>query len=263
VLAVDRKNFQILVTDLQAAGFCIDMIDEPDDRVLGRKFLSIHQAFLRNVDRSRPGLFADVDREMLVDIVRRWMRLYLHTLDDVRRRFPRGEDAPDLVIAGTNWSERLDASFAAIDRIDIPSRYAEFWAERSITDPVVRASYDERFAMVGSACYVELDTLNRAGDLLIVDGFTNAIPVFDLARLRGDIDEECRARGWRILRLADTARSALARSCGYGAGGYGAGGFGTSTVTDALAEPTSTGAQVTGVCAGSPGGPASAAAHTV
>lgn len=210
--ALDRKSYQILLSDLQAAVFCQEMVGESDDRALGRRFHSIHETFLRNVDRSRAGLFAAVDRTVLLDLVRRWMRLYLHALDEARARFPRGDDAPDLVLAGTNWSERLDASFEALDRLDVPSRYAEFWAERSLRDPEVLASYDARYAMVGTPGYIAIDELYRAGELAIVDGFSNAIPAFDLVRLGADVVVACRARGWRILRFGDHARDLLARA---------------------------------------------------
>lgn len=216
-LALDRKHFNFLVADLQAAAFCIEVIDEPDDRIVGRKFLSIHQFFLRNIDRDRPELFAGVDRALLVDLVRRWMRLYLLALAEVRRRFPRTDDSPDLVMKGRNWSEELDVSFEGLDRLDIASRYAEFWAERSIHDPAIRATFGERCAMVGSPAYVEYDQLHRDHQLLIVDGFTNGIPSYDLQRAMRELahpdqlEESFGARGWRIRAMTPRARAALVR----------------------------------------------------
>lgn len=122
------------------------------------KFMALHAYFLRNISRSRPTLSRGVDHAFLLDVVRKWMVMYLRAVDEVQARFPRTDDSPDLMALGINWSAKLAIAYEGLSRLDIASRYAEFWAERSITwaytqarGAGVYASYTARLAFLGSA----------------------------------------------------------------------------------------------------------------
>ena len=126
------------------------------------------------------------------------MALYLRTLAELRERFPRTDDSADLVAEGHNWSEELEISYEGLDRLDITSRYAELWAERSVTWATTRArgegiyeSYDARMAFVGSAYYVRVEQLKRTGELQLLDVAGNGVTAYDLwLALRGLDDIE-------------------------------------------------------------------------
>jgi hypothetical protein len=116
---LDTLYYRSLMADFHAAVWCRAHQREPSDAKLMAKFGSIHRFFVRNIGRSRPELFADLDRTFFVDVVRKWMALYLHTLAELRERFPRTEDSADLVAEGHNWSEELGISYEGLDRLDI------------------------------------------------------------------------------------------------------------------------------------------------
>ncbi|MFO7561147.1 MAG: hypothetical protein R6X02_00785 [Enhygromyxa sp.] len=192
---LDTLYYRSLVSDFRAAVWCREHHDEPSDAKLMTKFVSIHKLFVRNIGRSRPELFVGMERSLLIDVIRKWMALYLRTLDELRGRFPRTEDSPDLAAEGHNWSKELGISYEGLDRLDVASRYAELWAERSVTWATtgergegVYESYDARVAFVGSAYYRRVDELKRTGALQLLDVAGNGVTSFDLYAALRELD---------------------------------------------------------------------------
>jgi hypothetical protein len=222
---LSRIDFKPLTADFRAAIWCRIHVDEPDDAKLGVKFMAIHDFFLRNIGRRRPNLFMGVDRSFLLEVVRKWMVMYLRAVDEVRTRFPRTDDSPDLAALGTNWSAQLEIAFEGLSRLDIASRYAEFWAERSITWAQTRGrgegvyeSYEARLSFIGSAYYRLTDRLKRTRGLLVVDAAGNGITAFDLLDVFRQLDNagqfgaECTRRQWHILHMPPDVQEALYRA---------------------------------------------------
>jgi hypothetical protein len=214
-----RRKFRILLTDLHAARWVNEFRDQRKDQVLVTRFLSIHQFFLKNLGKNRPGLLSDVDRSVMATVVRGWMELYQLGIDDLRRRYPRTMVTPDLVAEGTNWSAELDMSFDGLLGIDFPSRYAEFWAERSIRDRKVFESYEARRDFIASFAYRLVEELVLDDQLLVVDDLTNGITAFDLMEAirpvaddSGRIGSKLEEHGWHVMLLTPVAASALARA---------------------------------------------------
>jgi hypothetical protein len=215
-------DYRAMLADFRAAVWCEAHVDEADDARLLKNFHAIHAAFLRAIDRDRPQLFADVDRSFFLVTLRKWLVMYLRGVEDVRARYPRTDDSTDLVILGTNWSERLGIAHEGLDGLSIVSRYAEYWAERTITWATTRArgegvveSYDDRLAFVGSEYYVRCNALAHAGRVLIRDRAWNAIPAFDLRELFGGLvdpsklEAECARRDWLVQVVQPDARGIL------------------------------------------------------
>lgn len=211
---LDSLYYRSLVADLRAAVWCERFLNEPDDHALLARFGAIHQFFVRNIDRDRPELFRGLDRAFLVDVVRRWMVLYLRALEDLRQRYPYTDESADLVAEGCNWSERLGISYEGLDRLDITSRYAEIWAERSVTWATTRArgegvleTYEARLEFIGSPFDHWYDHLKRTGQLQLLDAAGNGITSFDFhAMLVGlerieDLGAELRRREWHVAAL--------------------------------------------------------------
>lgn len=193
---LDTLYYRSLVADFHAAAWCRAHEHERSDARLMAKFVSIHRLFVRNIGRSRPELFVGLDRAFLVDVVRKWMALYLRTLAELRERFPRTNESADLVAEGRNWSEVLGISYEGLDRLDVASRYAELWAERSVTWAATRArgegvyaSYDARMAFVGSAYYRRVDELKRSGALQLLDVAGNGVTAYDLWLVARELDD--------------------------------------------------------------------------
>ncbi|MEJ7602163.1 MAG: hypothetical protein WKG01_29975 [Kofleriaceae bacterium] len=215
-------DYRSLVADFRAAAWCEAHVDEADDRKLLESFHRIHSYFLRAIDRSRPRLFAGIERGTMINLVRKWMVMYLRCVDEVRGRFPRTDETADLVTLGRNWSARLAISYEGLDRLDVASRYAEYWAERSVTwlatgarGDGVSETYDARMGFIGSPYYVLHDTLKRASGLMLRDQAGNGITSFDLHdAFRGlvdpaDLEAECVRRDWVFEYFHAEARHAL------------------------------------------------------
>lgn len=193
---LDTLYYRSLMADFHAAVWCRAHQREASDAKLMAKFGSIHRFFVRNIGRSRSELFVGLDRTFLVDVLRKWMALYLRTLAELRERFPRTEDSADLVAEGHNWSEELQISYEGLDRLDITSRYAELWAERSVTWATTRArgegvyeSYAARMAFVGSPYYIRVEQLKRTGELQLLDVAGNGVTAYDLWQALRELDD--------------------------------------------------------------------------
>lgn len=214
--------FRSLVADFRAAIWCEGRPLDIDDATLLKGFHRVHESFLRAIDRSRPGLFAGVERSFFVDVIRRWIAMYVKGVQEVRGRFPRTDDSADLVALDQNWSERLGIAYEGLDRLDIVSRYAEYWAERAITWETthergrgVLETYDARMAFIGSRFYVLAEAMMHGRRIMLVDGARNGMTAFDLhalfraAEAPSQLEERCEALEWRVSILEPDARQLL------------------------------------------------------
>ncbi len=226
VATLPAIDFKPLISDFRAVLWCREHIGETDDARLGAKFMAIHQYFVRTIGRDRPDLFKGVDRAFLLHVVRQWMKLYLRTVQEVRSRYPRTDVSADLVAVGVNWSEALGIAYEGLDRLDIASRYAEFWAERAVTWAQTQArgegvyeSFEQRVAFVGTPTYVAIDEIKRAKQFQFLDAAGNGITSFDIARIIATIanEAELRAdfdrRGWHVQWLNSGALDQLIAVC--------------------------------------------------
>ena len=222
---LDSLYYRSLMADLRAAMWCHRFQHEPDDGKLLARFGAVHQYFVHNIGRDRPELFRGMDRAFLVDVVRRWMVLYLRTLEDLRQRYPHTEDSDDLVAEGHNWSERLGISYPGLDRLDISSRYAEIWDERAVTWATTQTrgegvyeSYDARLAFVGSELDHWYDHLKRTHQVQLLDAAGNGITSFDFFAMLTELDDlaplapELRRREWYVVVLRPEVLEALHRA---------------------------------------------------
>jgi hypothetical protein len=215
-------DYRTMVADYRAAAWCEVHVDEASDAALLKSFHRIHEHFLRATSRNRPQLFSNVERSFFLETIRKWMTMYLRCVDEVRSRFPRTDDSTDLVALGRNWSERLGICYEGLGHLDFASRYAEYWAERSVTwmttgarGKAVYETYDARMAFIGSEFYVLCDTLKRAKRVMIRDQARNGIPSFDIREAfrqlddPADIEADCEQRDWHVHYIWPDARRAL------------------------------------------------------
>jgi hypothetical protein len=178
--SVESEKFLFLYNDLTAADWVTSVkADVSDDLLVGR-FMEIHQVFLGRLGRKERGIFAKVSREHLARVVRGWILLYRRTLDLLREQYPSSECSRGLVIGKVNWSDRLRVSASGLILIDHSSRYAEYWAERSIKTIDGYSSFESRFSFVGSNTYNDYAQLIRSGEFLVLDSFSNGVTSYDM-----------------------------------------------------------------------------------
>jgi len=214
---MERDEWRFLLADFRAAAWCIECpLDHVDGETLLRKFLSLHQFFLRNIGRERPDLFVGVPDAFMVDIVRRWVRLYRKTLSALRERYPRVPGTTDLRLGGVNWSELFGITYEGLlFGASHSSRYAEYWAEKSLKSRSIYETYDARAEFVATPDYWRLFDLANDKKLIVVDQLVNAVPWFDLVRVSAgaadgdEIRRRCAAHQWRVDALHEDAVVAL------------------------------------------------------
>jgi hypothetical protein len=200
-----EDEWRFILADLRAAKWVLRTNPRTEDHVLAKKFFSIHQFFLRNIGRERPELFQDVDRGFLLEVVRRWIVLYCRTIGALAHRYPRTATTNDLELRDINWSEGLGISYTGILRgMSYASRYAEYWAERSLRCRRTFASYDSRMRFVGSPAYWDICELITDKQLVVVDQLENAATSYDMlgvtaaSEQRHDLRAIFNRQGWRV-----------------------------------------------------------------
>lgn len=204
---VDTDKFLFLINDLIAANWVSSIDTYKTDESLVDAFMEIHQVFLHRLNRQEKGFLRSVSISHLAKVVRGWINLYKRTLSLLRYQFPRQSTTRDMVIEGFNWSERLKISAGGLLLIDHSSRYAEFWAERSINTKDGYSSLSSRLAFVGSWAYNEYAQMVRKGELLVLDGFSNGVTSYDMMIFIGGINCsvedflcEIKNKDWRLER---------------------------------------------------------------
>jgi len=180
IFHAEGEKYYFLLNDLVAADWVLHAdIQLPDD-IIVTKFMEIHQAFLHRLGRKEKSILKKMTTGNLAKIVRGWIILYRRTLHELELEFPRSIVCTDMICSGINWSEKLKVSAVGLMLIDHSSRYAEYWAERSVKTRDGYDSLQSRLSFVGSYVYKEYAKLVRRGDLLILDGFSNGVTSYDM-----------------------------------------------------------------------------------
>jgi hypothetical protein len=211
-----EEEWRFLRADLRAAAWVLETEPDTDAETLLRKFLSLHQHFVKNIGRERPDLFSDVASSTMCEVVQRWIVLYRRSLAALHERFPRVPGTPDLSLGGVNWSALLGVTFHGIlHGTSHASRYAEYWAEKSIKSREVLESFDARLRFVATPAYWTLLDLAVAKRLTVLDPLANAVTSFDLVHAAaaatgaGELRDRFTARGWSVDALDDEAAAAM------------------------------------------------------
>ncbi|MES2760314.1 MAG: hypothetical protein V4693_23310 [Pseudomonadota bacterium] len=168
---------------------------------------------MKRLGRENKGFFTQVPEELLLKVVRGWIELYQLTLKDLGSNFPRTSHSLDLSADGINWSERLNVNATGLLRIDSASRYAEFWAERSIRTLDKYRSFASRKQFVGSNAYSGYSNLVVRGEFLMLDRMANGVPSYDMfeaivrERMRNEkhLKDIALANDWSIVACSETS----------------------------------------------------------
>ena len=180
----DKYNF--FINDLMAAAWVIQMAQDGLPNSPVDKFLILHDKFLKRLGRTDKGLFSQISETYLSRIIAGWIRLYRLSLDELRSRFPRMDGTADLKAMGINWSKRLEINASGLIQIDGASRYAEYWAERSVRSPDHFDTLGDRESFIGSEPYLEYTRLVYCNHLLILDRLKNGVPSYDFFKLMAE-----------------------------------------------------------------------------
>lgn len=206
---------RVLIGDFRAAQWIANNSAEMDAELLRKRFGAIHEFFIKNVRRSRPGLFAGIDPALFVDVIRKWMVLYGEALSVLRGRYPRTAETLELELEDTNWSLELDIELRGLLEIGYFSRFAEVWAEKSLKHESWYRSYEQRRRFLGNAAFWHAFELTQRGALDVVDDLGNGVTAFDMIGLarsplnKGDLHAAMTGVGWKVRTLDDEAHAAI------------------------------------------------------
>ncbi|MEG4249357.1 hypothetical protein [Microcoleus sp. Pol10D4] len=102
--------------------------------------------------------------------------------NQLRIHFPVGS-APSLTVNGKNWSETLQINSVGLVLLANESRYAEYWAEKSLSNSSVYDSYADRLEFLTTELHWQLSYFKLTGSLTIYDTANLGITTYDIARI--------------------------------------------------------------------------------
>ena len=156
------QDREILRADLESARWCLDGRDQaPASR---SDFLKMHQRFASHITGRRIRLLAELPPEQLPPerlsaVIHGWARLYRAAIGELAERRPAAQ-GDELVMDGRCWTEELGINLLGLAHLAAASRYAEYWAERSLTDDSFYGSLESRLDFVGSGAYQDLSLIH-------------------------------------------------------------------------------------------------------
>ena len=171
---------EILLADLQTAKWIERINSYTDLEQLAEHFIYYHHHLSQTIMGTTVKRLEKIDKLFLGMVIQKWATLYLTALRQLRIYFPLGS-APGLTVNGKNWSEILLMSSAGLTRLANESRYAEYWAEKSLSNSAVYDSYTARLEFLTTDLYLQLSQLKLTGSLTIYDSANLGVTAYDIA----------------------------------------------------------------------------------
>ena len=147
-----------------------------------KAFLAFHHSSTQTITGGHAAALDTIAREDLLHILKRWACLYSKAVDGLRAKYPVAPHNA-LFVNNENWSEAVGINVFGMAMLAQASRYAEYWAEKSVVDPRFLGSYEARMRFLESALHEDLVGLKLMGSIHIFDQFDLGIPTYDIARV--------------------------------------------------------------------------------
>lgn len=172
---------EILLADLQTAKWIERINLYADLEQLTEHFIYYHHHLTQTVMGTTVKRLEQIDKLFLGTVILKWSTLYSTALSQLRKHFPLGS-APSLTVNSKNWSEILLISSVGLARLANESRYAEYWAEKSLSNSAVYDSYADRLEFMTTDLHLQLSHLKLTGSLTIYDAVNLGITTYDIAK---------------------------------------------------------------------------------
>ncbi len=200
---------EILLADLQAAKWIEKIQVMTDLEKLAEHFIFYHHHLTQSIMGTTVSRLEQVDKQRLGEIIQRWATLYSVALDQLKIHFP-AHSAPDLMINGKNWTETLQINAVGLMRLANESRYAEYWAEKSLSDSAIYDSYSERLDFLTTEAHWQLSQVKLTESLALFDAANLGVTTYDIARAiydapDSDFVEQFQSLGWQVHRFEPEA----------------------------------------------------------
>ena len=193
---------EILLADLQAAKWIERISSSTNLEQLAEHFIYYHHHLTQAIMGTTVKRLEQIDRLFLGEIIQKWSTLYLMAINQLRTHFPVAS-APDLTVNGKNWSEALQISSVGLARLANESRYAEHWAEKSLSDSFVYDSYGDRLDFLSTELHLQFSHLKLTGSMIIYDAANLGVTTYDIAKAVCESPDsnfiECfQLLGWKV-----------------------------------------------------------------
>lgn len=172
---------EILLADLQTAKWIERINLYTDLEQLAEHFVYYHHHLTQTVMGTTVKRLEQIDKLFLGTVILKWSILYSTALSQLRKYFPLGS-APSLIVNGKNWSEILLINSVGLARLANESRYAEYWAEKSLSNSAVYDSYTDRLEFLTTDLHLQLNHLKLTGSLTIYDAANLGVTTYDIAK---------------------------------------------------------------------------------
>lgn len=172
---------EILLADLQAAKWIERINSHTDLKQLAGHFIHYHHHLTQKIMGTTVKSLEQVDKLFLGTVIQKWSTLYSTALSQLRKNFPL-DAAPSLIVNSKNWSEILLINSVGLARLANESRYAEYWAEKSLYNSTVYDSYADRLEFLATDLHFQISNLKLTGSLTIYDASNLGVTTYDIAK---------------------------------------------------------------------------------
>jgi len=209
-LVADTNQKEILLADLKSIKYAEKLKSTSDLTKTVNHFIEYHHHLTKKITGTTVSRLEAVDKNLLGEIIYKWACLYLEAVQQLRQRFPLNT-APHLVIDSKDWSQDLEINAFGLLRIANESRYAEYWAEKSLTDSTMFHSYDERFNFLANNNHFQISNLKLTNSLVVFDQSNLGITTYDLFQAifqapNVKFVSGFKSHNWKVVAFDKTAR---------------------------------------------------------
>ena len=147
---------------------------------LAEHFVYYHHHLTQTIMGTTVKNLEQIDKLFLGTVIQKWSALYSTALSQLRKNFPL-YSAPSLIVNGKNWSEILLINSVGLARLANESRYAEYWAEKALSNAVVYNSYTDRLEFLTTDLHIQLSYLKLTNSLTVYDAANLGVTTYDIA----------------------------------------------------------------------------------
>ncbi|MBD2120280.1 hypothetical protein [Trichocoleus sp. FACHB-262] len=200
---------EILLADLQTAKWIERINLYTDLEQLAEHFIYYHHHLTQTIIGTTVKRLEQIDKLFLGTVIQKWSTLYSTALSQLRKHFPLNS-APSLTVNSKDWSEILLINSVGLARLANESRYAEYWAEKSLCNSTVYDSYADRLEFLTTDLHLQLSHFKLTGSLTIYDTANLGVTTYDIAKAvyeSPDLNfiKHFRSLGWQVVSFNEDA----------------------------------------------------------
>lgn len=179
ILPPGTNRKAILLADLKSAKFAGKLIENQTSNDFIDHFIQYHHHLTQSITGVTVTKLEQVKRDKLKQVIHKWACIYLEGIQKLRQQFPIHSDQ-HLLIDNKDWSIDLEIGARGLLKISGPSRYAEYWVEKSLDDENIFHSYEKRFSFLSTDEHAQISKLKSSGSLLVLDQSQLGVTSYDI-----------------------------------------------------------------------------------